>query len=149
MGKIFAIEEFSVFDGPGIRLSVFFKGCPLRCVWCHNPEGQRAQAEILRIQNGCLHCGACLAAGEAEMGAPPLTDASIRACPQGLLRRCGEELTARELVARLESYLPLLAAAGGGVTFSGGEPLLQPDFVAEVMKKCQELGIGTAIDTAN
>ena len=133
MGKIFAIEEFSVFDGPGVRLSVFLKGCPLRCTWCHNPEGQRAETEILRRQKGCSGCGACLRASEKKSGVSALTKESVDACPHNLLRVCGEELTAKELVARLEGNLPLLAAVGGGVTFSGGEPLLQGDFLTECL----------------
>ncbi len=128
-GTVFSIEEFSTYDGPGIRSTVFLKGCPLRCSWCHNPEGQDFAPAILRSPAGCLGCGACLAAGEAETGSPCLTAASIGACPRRLVRSCGQGYTVEGLVARLDKNLPLLAAAEGGVTFSGGEPLAQSAFL--------------------
>ncbi len=136
-GTVFSIEEFSTYDGPGIRSTVFLKGCPLRCSWCHNPEGQEHAAVIVRSPAGCLGCGACLAAGAAETGTPCLTQASIAACPQRLVRLCGQVLTVEGLLDRLDKNLPLLAAAGGGVTFSGGEPLAQPDFLLACLAALQ------------
>ena len=133
-GTIFSIEEFSTFDGPGIRATVFLKGCPLRCVWCHNPEGQRFVPEVVRSPNGCLNCGACLAAGKAATGTPTLTEESIPVCPRHLVRRCGEELDADALCRRLAKNAALLNAADGGVTFSGGEPLAQPDFLLAALR---------------
>jgi len=124
VGKIFAIEEFSTFDGPGIRMTVFLKGCPLRCMWCHNPEGQSFDSQYVRSPNGCLHCGACLQAGGGA-----LTSDSVAACPENLVRLCGTDLTPEALVSSMEPKLWMLNAAGGGVTFSGGEPLCQPDFL--------------------
>ena len=128
-GKVFSIEEFSIYDGPGIRTTVFFKGCPLRCEWCHSPEGQGFATEILRSPNGCLHCGACTRVGEAETGIPSLTESSIASCPRNLLRLSGTDYTPRELIGRLSKNLDVLNLNGGGVTFSGGEPTAQGEFL--------------------
>lgn len=133
-GCIFAIEEFSTFDGPGIRTTVFLKGCPLRCQWCHNPEGQGFAPQFMRSPNGCLNCGACLEAGRKATGIQQLVDASISACPRHLVRKCGEYLTPEALFAQLEGKLWMLEKAGGGITFSGGEPLCQPDFLVACLK---------------
>lgn len=132
-GRIFSIEEFSTYDGPGIRTTVFLKGCPLRCTWCHNPEGQRTEAELVRSPNGCLSCGACLAEGTRKTGTPCLVRESVEVCPRRLIRVCGEELSSEELIARLEKNLRILNMSGGGITFSGGEPLTQAAFVTECM----------------
>ncbi len=130
-GLVFAIEEFSVFDGPGIRSTVFLKGCPLRCEWCHNPEGQDFSNQILRSPNGCLGCGACEKEAVKEKGGLLFSEASINACPRGLLRYCAEAYTPEALCARLQKNVPMLNASGGGVTFSGGEPLASPTFLLE------------------
>ncbi len=130
---IFSIEEFSVFDGPGIRTSVFLKGCPLRCEWCHNPEGQSFENEILRSPNGCIACGTCEANAISKNGNLSFTEASIAACPRGLLRYCATEYTPQGLFEKLAKNLPLLNASGGGVTFSGGEPTANPDFLLECL----------------
>lgn len=132
-GRIFSIEEFSTFDGPGVRMTVFLKGCPLRCMWCHNPEGQSFDTQWVRSPNGCLGCGACLDAGQTASGTPSLTAESAAVCPRHLVRCVGEDLTAEQLVARLETKLPMLNAVGGGITFSGGEPLAQPVFLNECL----------------
>lgn len=125
---IFSIEEFSVYDGPGMRAAVFLKGCPLRCEWCHNPEGQSPEPQIVKATNGCTGCGACLAAG-----AGVLTEKSVGACPNRLLRVCGSSYTPERLIRRLEPLLPMLNEAGGGVTFSGGEPLAHPVFLYDCL----------------
>ena len=121
VGRIFSIEEFSTFDGPGMRCTVFLKGCPLKCQWCHNPEGQRFEPEIMRSPNGCIGCGTCERTGMCEE--------SISLCPQHLLRLCGEEYTPQSLIAKLSTKLDMLNMVGGGITFSGGEPLSQAPFV--------------------
>ena len=131
-GTVFSVEEFSIYDGPGIRTTVFLKGCPLRCVWCHSPEGQLPQPQIVRSPNGCLHCGACEAAAVREDGRLVFTPQSIAACPRGLLRVCGEEMTPQALCARVGKNAELLA--DGGVTFSGGEPLAQSDFLFSCLR---------------
>lgn len=138
-GTIFSIEEFSTFDGPGVRCTVFLKGCPLRCQWCHNPEGQEFAPQILRSPNGCIRCGSCKDTG--------LSGKSITICPQNLYRICGETLEASELADRLSDKLWMLNASGGGITFSGGEPLSQPNFLAEclsILKGKTHLAIQTS-----
>ncbi|MBQ7321440.1 MAG: glycyl-radical enzyme activating protein [Clostridia bacterium] len=133
-GTVFSIEEFATFDGPGIRMTVFLKGCPLRCTWCHNPEGQRAAVEYRRSPNGCTDCGACLAQGEVMPdGTKRLTEASMRACPRGLVRRCGDVYTSEALCAKILANARLLSMNGGGVTFSGGEPTAQAAFLRECL----------------
>jgi len=133
-GNVFAIEEFSTFDGPGIRMTVFLKGCPLRCQWCHNPEGQSFQNVVLRSPNGCLHCGNCMKAAEIVGGRPVLTEESIHACPNHLLRWCAQEYTPEALAEKIQKNVSILNSTGGGVTFSGGEPLAQPDFLLACLK---------------
>lgn len=129
-GRVFAIEEFSVFDGEGIRTTVFLKGCPLRCSWCHNPEGQRFQAEYIKAVSGCLACGRCLE--KCRQGR--LTQESLAACPRELIRLCGVDYSPGELAAKLLKNADVFALTGGGVTFSGGEPLAQGGFLLETLK---------------
>ena len=135
LGKVFSIEEFSIYDGPGIRTTVFLKGCPLRCEWCHSPEGQSFATEVLRSPNGCLHCDACLNAGYKETNIPCLTEKSIAVCPQNLLRLCGTDYTSEELIASLQKNASILRTNGGGVTFSGGEPTAQADFLIDCLDR--------------
>ncbi len=129
---IFSVEEFSVYDGPGIRTTVFLKGCPLRCRWCHNPEGQRFENEIIKSA-GCTGCGACRD--------------GIDACPNRLLRLCAEEYTPDTLIAKLEPNLDILTQSGGGVTFSGGEPLSHAPFLAECLRRLRGR-VHTAVQTS-
>ena len=144
-GTVFSIEEFSVYDGPGIRTTVFLKGCPLRCTWCHNPEGQRAQNEILRSPNGCAHCGRCMETAVREGETVRFSEESIQACPQHLLRWAGMAYDSRELCQKLLKNREMLV--GGGVTFSGGEPLMQSDFLFECLSLLQG-NLHTAIQTS-
>ena len=146
-GRVFSIEEFTTFDGPGIRVSVFLKGCPLSCAWCHNPEGQNAEVEYLRSPNGCLTCVACLRAGEKETGRMCLSSASVTACPRNLVRRSGDDYTPESLVSRLMSYSKILVLNEGGITFSGGEPLFQPQFLAACLTLLKRR-IHTAVQTS-
>ena len=132
-GLVFSIEEFSVFDGPGIRTSVFLKGCPLRCEWCHNPEGQSFENGIVRSPNGCIGCGNCERHAERCGNRLRFTEKSIFACPKNLLRYCAAEYTAEELCKKLLKNASILNSAGGGVTFSGGEPTASPDFLTECL----------------
>lgn len=138
---VFSIEEFSTFDGPGIRSTVFLKGCPLRCSWCHNPEGQLYSNEIMKAQNGCIGCGACLNAGNGK-----LTDESISACPNRLLRLSGTAYTPVELVKKLSKNFDVYQISGGGVTFSGGEPLTHPEFLFDCLERLKG-SVHTAIQT--
>lgn len=125
-GTVFSIEEFSVYDGPGIRSTVFLKGCPLRCSWCHNPEGQEAEPKILRSPNGCIGCGSC----EKYADENGYTEKSMLSCPRQLLRLCGVSYKPQTLCDKLLKNRCLL----DGVTFSGGEPLQQSTFLLECLK---------------
>ena len=130
---VFSIEEFSVFDGPGIRTSVFLAGCPLRCEWCQNPEGQSFENQILRSPNGCIGCGECRRRAVREHGELVFTEDSINHCPRGLLRYCAKSYSAAELCDALAKNITILNSAGGGVTFSGGEPTAHPAFLVECL----------------
>ncbi len=126
-GTIFDIKEFSVHDGPGARITVFLKGCPLRCRWCHNPEGFSASPQLMVKENLCVHCGACtVQCGHKEC--KPF-DRCIHACPNGCISVSGKVISTEELAQKINSYAELIKAMEGGVTFSGGEPMMQADFV--------------------
>ena len=137
-GLIFDIQRFSVHDGPGIRTAVFMKGCPLRCAWCHNPEGLERRRQLQFFAEQCIGCGSC---GKRDT----LSDAAL--CPSGALAVCGQEMDADEVFSKILRD-SIYYADDGGVTFSGGECLLQADFVAAVLKRAKDAGIHTAIDTS-
>ncbi|MBR1868112.1 MAG: glycyl-radical enzyme activating protein [Clostridia bacterium] len=144
-GLIFSIEEFAVYDGPGIRTAVFFKGCPLRCNWCHNPEGLEGIQQILRSPNGCVKCGACYK--EAEKNGGVLTKSCVDLCPRGLIRESGKYFEAEELAGIFLKNKDVFDRTGGGVTFSGGECLAQVDFLLEVTSTLKGK-INIAIETS-
>lgn len=133
IGTVFSIEEFSTFDGPGIRSTVFLKGCPLKCSWCHNPEGQNFAPEVVKSPNGCIDCGLCTKKAIELTGKPILTEECIKGCPRNLIRISGTEYTPEKLVEKLLKNEVFFRKTGGGVTFSGGEPLAQPDFLYECL----------------
>ena len=136
---IFDMQRNSFTDGPGIRTTVFFKGCNLRCAWCHNPESQQAEAEWLLKPTQCTGCGRC---------------ADVRAedpdflCPVGARTGCGRRYTVAKLWEEIGKDRLFYDASGGGVTFSGGECMLQVEFLEAILKQCKEAGIHTAVDTA-
>ncbi len=143
-GVIFDIKEFAIYDGPGIRETVFFKGCPLRCVWCHNPEGLSAKKELILSKASCIKCGKCQ--GLCRREECDLCGKCVDLCPLSLRKICGEELTSDELSHRLLSHKEYYSSLGGGVTFSGGEPLFQYEFLFEVLDKLN--GVHRAVETS-
>jgi pyruvate formate lyase activating enzyme len=158
-GTIFDIKRFSIHDGPGIRTTVFFKGCPLSCSWCHNPEGQATEPELVFRTNRCLRCGACVSVCEHDAistdGDVPVTDrdkcslcgACVEACYAEAREIAGREVTVAQVMAEIERDIPFYDRSGGGVTISGGEPLLQKDFLLVLLRSCRQAEIHTALDT--
>lgn len=144
-GIIFDIKQFAVFDGPGIRTTVFLKGCPLHCMWCHNPEGLSFEPQLMVSPNGCTHCGSCRKACGHPEGCV-LCGACVKACPNRLRRICGERISAGTLTQKLLRDKGYLEAEGGGVTFSGGEPAAQPDFLLECLQRLR--GMHRAVETS-
>ena len=156
---IFNIQKFSVHDGPGIRTTVFFKGCPLKCLWCHNPESQNPKKEILHDINKCVLCGKCVEvcpqnAVRIENNVV-LTDNNkcnhcgecVIYCIPGSRQIAGKEYTVDEVLKEVIKDKVFYEHSNGGVTVSGGEPLIQIDFVEELLKKLKENKIHTAVDT--
>lgn len=159
-GKIFDVRRFSTHDGDGIRTTVFFKGCPLTCAWCHNPEGISTERRAMYFPKKCIHCGCCVQAAKhggvqwGKDGAILLNfrqqedwDAIMQTCPTGAIAWDARCVRADELVEELLHDEPFFRH-GGGVTLSGGEPLLQPEFARGVLELLQAHGVHTAIETA-
>lgn len=148
-GRIFNIQRFSIHDGPGIRTTVFMKGCNLRCRWCHNPESQERGNHVMFYGHKCKGCGSC-----REICDKMFTDRCTncgncaQVCPYDARELCGRDITADELMAELVKDQKFYETSGGGVTFSGGEPLLQSEFLEEMLVRCAQAGIHTAIETA-
>ena len=159
-GLIFDIKRYSINDGPGIRVTVFFKGCPLSCRWCHNPESISPKIQKLFSAGKCIGCGECCrvcpvqACSLTAQGV--VTDASLctlcgkcaEACPTLAMEMSGRFWSTDELLKVIEKERPFFDQSGGGVTFSGGEPLLYPDFLVEVLEACGRQGIHRAVDTS-
>ena len=144
---VFDINRASRSDGPGIRTTVFLKGCPLDCFWCHNPEGKRAERQMGFFADKCIGCGACRRACKSpDECISCFTCAEV--CPESARRVWGEKYTSDELLRIILSDKRYYDLSGGGVTFSGGECMLYPDFLAETAKKCQAAGVSVAVDTA-
>jgi pyruvate formate lyase activating enzyme len=158
-GYIFDIKRFSIHDGPGIRSTVFLKGCPLACQWCHNPESQAFLPELIYRPERCLACGDCVDAcphGAVELvGSKSQQDweicqvdgACVMVCFPGAREIIGSEISAVEVVDELKRDRTFYEESGGGVTFSGGEPLSQPDFLEECLRLSKKAGLSTALDT--
>ncbi len=158
-GRIFNIERYAIHDGPGIRTTVFFKGCPLRCWWCHNPEGQNPGPELVYRENRCVGCGECLESCAKKALSLvsrriilnrkecSVCGACAQICPSEALTIAGKEMKVEEMIKEIEMDRVFYDESKGGVTFSGGEPLFQPDFLDAILHECNERDIHTVLDT--
>ena len=159
-GKIFNIQRFSTSDGPGIRTVVFFKGCPLACDWCHNPESQSPLPEIFYKKDMCIGCGACVSACKEDCHSFKerihifqrenciYCANCVGVCSSNALKVCGEEKSAEEIIEEVLRDKPFYEESGGGMTLSGGEPLMQFDFALSLLKLAKENRLHTAIETS-
>ncbi len=156
-GIVFDIMKYSVHDGPGIRTTVFLKGCPLSCHWCHNPESRRPGRQVMFYAERCIGCGEC--AGVCANGVLlPVSDENqgqcagcgrcAAVCHSGAREMAGREIPAVELIREIEQDVIFYDQSGGGVTFSGGEPLMQADFLKTLLAGCRNREIHTAVDTS-
>lgn len=158
-GLVFNIQQYSVHDGPGIRTTVFLKGCPLCCPWCHNPESQKVRPEVIVMENRCIACGECrqvcqFAESLGVEGPLPravdgctLCGECVDTCPTGARQIVGQRMTVEEVMAEITKDEVFYEDSFGGVTFSGGEPLSQPAFLKELLIACRAHGLRTAVDT--
>jgi len=159
-GIIFDIKRYAIHDGPGIRTTVFFKGCPLGCWWCHNPEGLVLQSELIfkekRCLKGCTECvESCAQGALSRVGHLILIDKEkcdlcgqcTGVCPSEALEIIGREMSVEEVMKEVEKDMIFYEQSEGGVTFSGGEPLMQPEFLSALLEECKKRNIHTAVDT--
>ncbi|MBU5438478.1 glycyl-radical enzyme activating protein [Tissierella sp. MSJ-40] len=159
-GTIINIQKYSIHDGPGIRTTVFLKGCPLKCWWCHNPESQSYKQEIMFFEERCIKCKAC--EGKCQQQAIRINDSfpivnrkkcilcgeCANFCPNNAREYVGKNITVKDLMKEIQKDEIFYEESGGGVTFSGGEPMVQIDFLNEVLKNCKDMDIHTAVDTS-
>ncbi len=157
-GTIFGLDQTAVHDGPGVRMNVYLKGCPLRCTWCHSPESQALRPEVVWYETRCSRCGQCLGACPEGARSIKLIDRERRAqcrlcgacidvCPAGALAVKGRVVTAGELTGEAARLKPFFRRTGGGVTLTGGEPTAQPEFSFALASLCRDAGIHVAMET--
>jgi len=158
-GLILHLQRFSTEDGPGIRTTIFFKGCPLHCLWCHNPESMSIEPQIQWLENRCIGCGTCIKT--CPLGCLTKTEQGVvidrelctgcgdcaETCPANAMELLGRQVSLDELVEELIKDQIYFEKSGGGVTLSGGEPLMQPDFAAALLHRLKKRDVNTAIDT--
>lgn len=159
-GYVFDIQHFSLNNGPGIRTTVFFKGCPLQCIWCHNPESSHMKPEIKYVSKLCKHCGACISVCpntalyrdgnnlKKNLAKCNSCGKCAQVCNTTAMELCGKLMSSDEVVAALEADRPFYETSGGGATISGGEPTMQYDFLCEVLEKLKAKKIHTTVDTS-
>lgn len=157
-GIVFDIQRFSLHDGPGIRTIVFLKGCPLACRWCSNPESQKLKPVVMFKKEDCLHCGRCIDACRISAISPDNIGRidrerctgcgeCVNVCPAGALVLKGKQVSVQQVVRELKKDATTYRRSGGGITLSGGEPLVQYQFASELLKACKAQGWHTAIET--
>lgn len=158
-GQITTIQRMSLHDGPGIRSTVFLKGCNMRCAWCHNPETLNMSPELEWIQEKCIACNSCVEV--CQSGAFSLVEGKpwfqknlcdscfdcVAVCYAEAISKVGREITPEEVFAEVKQDFPFFSNSGGGVTISGGEPMLQPEFTTQTLALFKQAGIHTALDT--
>ena len=157
-GTVFDIQRMSLHDGPGLRTVVFLKGCPLRCVWCHNPEGKCFETQLMYQNEKCVSCGRCVsvcACHTLENGKHLLDRINCKDCAScadvclfGALTRCGKQMQVQEITDIAERDRLFYESSGGGVTFSGGEPMAQFDFLYALVKTCKEKQLSVCLETS-
>lgn len=150
-GTITNIQKFCLHDGPGLRTTVFLKGCPLQCKWCHNPEMISAKPELYINHKQCIHCDTCITVCPENSSEQPLRCKScgtcVEACPTGARRITGKKISVTRLIQQISREQIFYDESGGGVTFSGGEPMQQAEFLLKVLQVCRNKCIHTAVDT--
>jgi pyruvate formate lyase activating enzyme len=158
-GIVFDIKKYAIHDGPGIRTTIFFKGCPLHCWWCHNPEGQSPKPELVHRKSRCIGCGECVKnclQQAISLKAQNITfnrkncilcSNCSQACPSDALSIAGKQTTVEEVMEEIEKDRTFYDESGGGVTFSGGEPFQQPSFLNELLTQCKKRDIHTTVNT--
>lgn len=151
-GLIFGIQPFSIHDGNGIRTNVFFKGCPLRCLWCHNPEGLSPKIDLQYFENKCRRCGKCGNIYQ-NMNKVLHTSAEMKqkyadSCCYGALDIVGNDMSVEEVIEEVMEDWEFYYTSNGGITISGGEPMFQFDFLYELLKRAKEKGLSTALETS-
>ena len=162
--RIFDIKRYSINDGPGIRITIFLKGCPLSCVWCHNPEGILKDKVKMYTQNRCIGCELCIKACKQNALSASVLDNGrktiltnldkcivcgecAKICPTKAMEIVGEDMDLESIMKQIRKEVPFFRSSDGGVTICGGEPLMQKDSLLEILKRCKEEGYHTCVDT--